>query len=588
MLHRVPASGTEAVERMLAAAPHRGGELRVATVGSCTVGIANDPDHREASLAERNGLVLGFTGTLDNADELTRRFPGPDGDGARTTADLLLSAFAELGESVAPLLRGDFACVVGDGRRLWAFRDHIGFETLFERDDPAGVFVATEAKQVLAGAGVPREPELEIVEAMYFGDVEDSTASPLRGVRRLLAGTLLTAEADSLRRRRYWDPSDLVETARLSVDEAHERFLELLARAVRRQVRDDAVVALSGGIDSPPIAVFGQPDHLERYGRPLPALSEVYPSFPSADETGYIELVAERLGMPLRGYEPGRQRLDRLQYWVGVFDGPWSTVAPEGTGQRCREARALGCRTLLTGHFAEHVAAAGQFYLVPHLIWRGRFRAAAARLAAQRAAGAGRRTLANQVREAFTPRILQRRKLAREPQLPLPGWIDWDRISARDARGARPARKRWLEFQLPFFGGSTMGEADAYSHAVHGIRPRRPWADVDLWEFFVSLPAEVKFPDHRMKGFVRDALRDHVPAEILDRRDKTTTNEYFRNMCVDYEALRRWLTAPAYRVPGIDYAALARELEREDMSLAHYLWARDLAAVHAFVDLAEG
>jgi len=133
-----------------------------------------------------------------------------------------------------------------------------------------------------------------------------------------------------------------------------------------------------------------------------------------------------------------------------------------------------------------------------------------------------------------------------------------------------------------------MGEADAYSHAVHGVRPRRPWADVDLWEFFVSLPAEVKFPDHRMKGFVRTAFRDKVPNEILDRRDKTTTNEYFRSMCLDFEALRRWLTAPAYRVPGVDYALLAKELEREDMSLAHYLWARDLAAVHAFVDLWDG
>ena len=573
---------------MLAAAPHRGTERAVATVGSCTVGIANDADHREASLAERNGLVLGFTGTLDNADELERRFPGRDGGGARSTADLLLSAFAEVGESLAPLLRGDFACVVGDGRRLWAFRDQIGFETLFERDDPACVLVATEAKQVLAGAGLPREPDLEIVEAMYFGDIQDSTASPLRGVRRLLAGTLLSAEADTLRRRRYWDPTGLVEKARLSVDEAHERFLELLVRAVRRQIRDDAVVALSGGIDSPPIAVFGQPAQLERYGRPLPALAEVYPSFPSADETDYIELVAERLGMPLREYEPGRQRLDRLQYWVGLFDGPWSTVAPEGTAQRCREARTLGCRTLLTGHFAEHVAAAGQYHLVTHLIWRGRFRAAAARLAARRAAGVGRRALASQVREALTPRAVQRRQFARTQQLPLPVWLDWTRISERDAAAARPARKRWLEFQLPFFGGSTLGEADAYSHAVLGIRPRRPWADVDLWEFFVSLRAEVKFPDHRMKGFVRDALRGHVPDEILDRRDKTTTNEYFRSMCVDYEALRRWLTSPAYRVPGIDYAALERELEREDMSLAHYLWARDLAAVHAFVDLAEG
>jgi hypothetical protein len=106
-----------------------------------------------------------------------------------------------------------------------------------------------------------------------------------------------------------------------------------------------------------------------------------------------------------------------------------------------------------------------------------------------------------------------------------------------------------------------------------------------LWEFFLSLPAEVKFPDYRMKGFARTVLREHVPDEILDRRDKTNTNEYYRSMCLDYEALRRWLLAPEYRVAGVDYALLAQELEHEDMSLAHYLWARDLAAVHAFIDL---
>jgi len=576
------------VERMLRAAPHRGAQLAVATVGRCSIGITNDPDFREASLSEQDGLVLAFSGVLDNAEELRRRLPDAGAGRAPSPADLVLAGFRGVGEGLLPSLRGDFACVVSDGRRLWAFRDQIGFETLFERQDATGVYVATEAKQVLAGAGVAPEPDVGVIEATFFGDIKDSNVCPLRGVNRLLAGTLLTAEGDSCSTRRYWDPTDLVETARLSGDEAHERFLELFAQAVRRAVTDDSVVALSGGIDSPPIAVFGNPDHVDGYGRPLPALAEVYPAFPSADETGYIELVADRLGMPLRTYEPGRQRLDRLQYWVGLFDGPWSTVAPEGTAQRCREVRELGCRTLLTGHFAEHVTAAGQWFLVPHLIWRARFRAAAAQLAAQRSAGAGRRMLANQVLDAFTPRVLQRRQLARQPQLPLPAWVDWGRISARDAGAALPARKRWLSFQLPFFGGSTMGEADAYSHAVHGVRPRRPWADVDLWEFFVSLPAEVKFPDHRMKGFVRTAFRDKVPNEILDRRDKTTTNEYFRSRCLDFEALRRWLTAPAYRVPGVDYALLAKELEREDMSLAHYLWARDLAAVHAFVDLWDG
>jgi asparagine synthetase B (glutamine-hydrolysing) len=354
---------------------------------------------------------------------------------------------------------------------------------------------------------------------------------------------------------------------------------------VRRTLTGSDVVALSGGIDSPPIAAFGNRDHLRLFGRPLPALAEVYPSHPSTDESHYIELVADRLAIPLHTYEPGRQRLDRLRDWVRLFDGPWSTVAPEGTSQRCREARRLGFRTLLTGHFAEFVTSAGQGALVPHLIWRGRFRAAAAQLAAQRAAGSGRRRLARQVVEAFTPRFVHRRRMLQWQGGVIPPWIDIRRIVEREAKAVLPVRSRWRRFQLPFYGGGTSGEVDGYSHAVHGIRPRRPWADLDLWEFFISLPAEVKFPDYRMKGLLRTVLRPDVPAEILDRRDKTNTNEYFRSMCLDFESLQRWLLAPEYRVPGVDYARLAEDLAKEDMSLAHYLWARDLAAVHAFLDL---
>jgi hypothetical protein len=224
--------------------------------------------------------------------------------------------------------------------------------------------------------------------------------------------------------------------------------------------------------------------------------------------------------------------------------------------------------------------------LVPHLIARGRFRAAAAQLAAQRAAGSGRRRLADQIVETFRPVAVQRRRIRNSPRaFVVPPWVDHRRIAERDAKSVRPSRSRWVRFQLPFYGGGTSGEADNYSHAVNGIRPRRPWADLDLWEFFVSLPAEVKFPDYRMKGLLRTILRPDVPDEILDRRDKTTTNEYYRSMCLDFESLRRWLLAPAHRVQGVDYALLAEELDKEDMTLAHYLWARDLAALHAFLEL---
>jgi asparagine synthase (glutamine-hydrolysing) len=111
---------------------------------------------------------------------------------------------------------------------------------------------------------------------------------------------------------------------------------------------------------------------------------------------------------------------------------------------------------------------------------------------------------------------------------------------------------------------------------------RMPWADVDLWEFFLSLPAEVKFPDGRMKPLVRDLMRSKIPDSIVDRKDKTVLNE-FVIAGIDYPSLRKWLINPDKRMPGVNYALLAEHLEREDLDLFGYIWAKDLAGIQAFL-----
>jgi hypothetical protein len=95
----------------------------------------------------------------------------------------------------------------------------------------------------------------------------------------------------------------------------------------------------------------------------------------------------------------------------------------------------------------------------------------------------------------------------------------------------------------------------------------------------------VQFPDYRMKGFARNALRSEVPDEILDRRDKSYMDRWFEEMGVDYPAVRHWVTKGEFRMSGVDYAQLGDQLERGQMPLASYLWARDLATAHAFIDL---
>jgi hypothetical protein len=118
--------------------------------------------------------------------------------------------------------------------------------------------------------------------------------------------------------------------------------------------------------------------------------------------------------------------------------------------------------------------------------------------------------------------------------------------------------------------------------AVCGVRARRPFADVDLWEFFLSLRADVKFPDTRAKRLLRQLLRGRVPDEILDRTDKTVFDDAVLAN-VDYATLRRLLVDPEHRIDGVDYETLGERLRGEKLGIVDYIWVTRLAAVHAFL-----
>ena len=53
---------------------------------------------------------------------------------------------------------------------------------------------------------------------------------------------------------------------------------------------------------------------------------------------------------------------------------------------------------------------------------------------------------------------------------------------------------------------------------MHGVDVRRPFVDVDLWEFFLSLRAEVKFPDTRSKTLVSGACAAACPTRCSTAR----------------------------------------------------------------------
>src|SRR5688500_17026118 len=100
-----------------------------------------------------------------------------------------------------------------------------------------------------------------------------------------------------------------------------------------------------------------------------------------------------------------------------------------------------------------------------------------------------------------------------------PPWIDRSRLDTlglySDLR--KPAGERWGPGQsLPLLGGVSSFETDEIVAAYCGVDVRRPFGDIDLWSFVLSLPAERKWPELRPKALLREVMRGQVPDVILD------------------------------------------------------------------------
>jgi asparagine synthase (glutamine-hydrolysing) len=574
--------GASSIAAMLQAVPHRGGERHTIVCGSATLGIVAHAGRADAWLDSDDGYAAVVAGVIDNGHEIERELRSrrslPD---RLSPARLLIELYRVFGESSPRRLRGVFAAVLTDGERLICFRDQIGYASLFFRRDRRGVYIASEAKQIVAGAGIAKEPDLDVVEQIYYQSYDAATPCALRGVERVPTATVLRFGREQSHSVRYWDPEALLEAGRVSATELPEAFDELMTQAAARMVTDECAVSLSGGIDSPAVAAYAAPRYLDLTGERLPCLTAVYPEHPSVDERDYTELVAKKLDVPLHEYEQHTPNLDRLAEWMRLVDGPVPAISLSFYEEHYRQVRSLGATTVLSGELAEFVVDTSS-YLLAHLLTHGRMGALARQVRARRARGHSYAALARQFVTPFAPSALVRWRWGRNMEN-VPAWVDARRANEAAARSVVGPRERWRTMQLGAFAGPGLSaEAEQICQQVCGVQARRPWTDIDLWELFLGLPAEIKFPDHQRKALVRRLLRGRVPDEILDRKDKTLFNDSIMSS-IDYDVLRHWLAAPPWHVPGVDYVALGELLDRRALELSDFLWAKDLASAHAFL-----
>ncbi|MBF6215209.1 asparagine synthase (glutamine-hydrolyzing) [Nocardia puris] len=278
--------------------------------------------------------------------------------------------YEEYGERFADHLDGDFGIAIWDAarRRLTLARDRVGVKPLFYHRRGSRITFASEIKGIFAaGVCAPEIDPQGLSDCLFYGH----TIAPgtfWRDVRDLEPGTVLTADADGVRIRRYFsifqrpDPDAPLLTGRAAVEAFDEAFTAAVAKRVPDEV--EAGIALSGGLDSSAIAAVAA----RRCDAPLTTLS-VRLDGAIHDETEMSRLVAESLRVPNHEAEmTGARACELLPKSMWHFESPfWYGGVASPFLDLTALARDRGLKVAMSGDGSDELLAGYDFYRLMRL-----------------------------------------------------------------------------------------------------------------------------------------------------------------------------------------------------------------------------
>ena len=203
---------------------------------------------------------ITYNGEVYNYRELRRELADL-GTEFRTTSDteVILAAYQAWDVECLNRLRGMFAFAIWDARRRRIFmaRDRVGIKPLVYAWDGRGLRFASELKAILEDPSLPRELDREALRDYFTHLYIPGPRSIFRAVRKLPPASYLLCSLDGGEPeiRRYWD---LRMRPDFTVSEAEwrEQLDHLLHESVRQHMVSDVPVGafLSGGLDSSSVA----------------------------------------------------------------------------------------------------------------------------------------------------------------------------------------------------------------------------------------------------------------------------------------------------------------------------------------------
>jgi asparagine synthase (glutamine-hydrolysing) len=537
-------SSPEVVARMCAAMEHRGPDAHgihadeFATIGIQRLRVIDLHTGDQPIYNEDRSIAVVLNGEIYNFPEL-REGLARRGHRLQTHGDteVIVHLYEEHGARCVEHLRGMFAFALWDAprRRLLLARDRVGKKPLFYCCRGSTLSFASELNALTEDDSVPRDIDPAAIDLFLAYQYIPAPWSAFRAVRKLPPASTLTFDDGEVRVSRYWrldfrDKPDVRDRHALGAE-----LLERMREAVRiRMVADVPLGAfLSGGIDSSTVVAL----MAEASAAPIRTFSIGFAS-DRFNELPRARLVAERFGTEHREFVVEPDAVEIAPRVVRQYGEPFADSSAIPSFYLSELAR-RHVTVALNGDGGDESFGGYQRYVSQDLIRRtDRIPAAARRIAGRIATlvppGASVDSPLTRIRRiggliAVDGPDRYTRYMTRENGLPLDELYapDYRRSigdSHVDAVIADPWNRssaeglvdRLLDVDVAtYLPGDLLVKIDIATMA-HSLEARSPLLDHKLMEFAAALPARLKVRGGEKKVILRDAMRDLLPAEILD------------------------------------------------------------------------
>jgi asparagine synthase (glutamine-hydrolysing) len=498
------------------------------------------PAGHQPMTSEDQSVWLTFNGEIyDHRD--TRRVLERAGHryASQTDSETILHGYEEWGEDVVRHLRGMFAFAVWDAprRRLVLARDHLGVKPLYYARVGGTLVFASEIKALLASGLVAAEHEpAALPEYLLFGYLTGDRTM-FRGISILPPGHSLLFDDRGVRVRQYWDVT--FAPAADDGSDLSAEFRQRFETAVRLNTMSDVPlgVFLSGGLDSSAIAAVLRDQSAE----PLRTFSVGFPAG-EYSELGFARAVAAHLGTEHHEVVlTAADFLNTLPRAVHHEDEPLWTIASVATYQLAHLA-SRHVKVVLTGEGSDELFAGYDRYWCGRLNEKaaGVYQRVPARVRRLIGAALTRSPLPERLRRALSHTVLCRETTPESlvfdnwfgvftPAMQRELWHDGsplpvdDRdlyaghLSHFDAAHGGDIVGRMLTVDVKTNLVELLMKQDRMSMAA-SLEARVPFLDHELVEFAARVPPAANLRGFGGKQLLKDAVRDRLPASIVDRR----------------------------------------------------------------------